>query len=277
MSRVKLYVLDFGEMMMDKNLMVGNSVLATRENPNRPAEYITFPVPGFLIETPGGYILCDTGCNPGAMGPNGRWPQEFQVRSPFLGGADCSAVNRLKELGLAPDDVKTVVLTHMHNDHAGGVEFFPHARFLVNRNEFDACIRCYATHDYMSSYIWADTDQWIRHRMNWDFISEKDGDIRLAPGVTLLNFGPGHARGMLGLYLELEKTGGVIITSDAVYCEENFGPPMLEPGVVFDTVGWRATTRRIHLLAEQTGSQVWFGHDMKQFKNLVKAPHGCYD
>lgn len=277
MGKIKLHVLDFGKMQMDRNLMVGNAVLATSEQPARPAEYITFPVPGFLIETPQGYILCDTGCNPGAMGPGGRWPQEFQMRLPYLGGAECSVVSRLKELGVSPGDVRTVVLTHMHNDHAGGVEYFPHARFIVSEREFDACIRCYATHDTMSSYIWADTNMWIGREMDWGLISERDGDIRLAPGVTLLNFGSGHARGMLGLYLELERTGGIIITSDAVYCKENFGPPAREPGVVFDTVGWRATVRRIRLLAKQTCSQVWFGHDSEQFESLIKAPVGYYD
>src|SRR5690348_1402022 len=48
----------------------------------------------------------------------------------------------LGHLGFSPDDVDTLVLTHNHFDHAGGVEFFPNARVYFQERE-------------ISKYMWA--------------------------------------------------------------------------------------------------------------------------
>lgn len=38
--------------------------------------------------------------------------------------------------------------------------------------------------------------------------------MELAEGITLLNFGSGHAWGMLGLHIEMPESGGIILASD---------------------------------------------------------------
>ena len=81
---------------------------------------------------------------------------------------------------------------------------------------------------------------------------------------------------MLALKIDLKNTGTVILTSDAVYCGVNYHQ-MREPGVIFDTVGWRKSTKRLKHIAEQCDAQVWFGHDGEQFATLVKSPDGYYD
>jgi glyoxylase-like metal-dependent hydrolase (beta-lactamase superfamily II) len=273
---IKLYVLDAGRMKMDKNLMMNQTIAATRSDPNCPNEFIEFPVSAFLIETPNGFILYDTGCHPDAMGENGRWPHAFQERCPYVRDEEYSVPNRLKELGIAPKDIHTVILSHMHNDHAGGVEFFQSSRFIVHRDEFAAAMTAYATHDYMSSYIWKDIDTWIRTKLNWTFIEPFDGDVKLEKGLTILNFGAGHTPGVLGLMLELERTGAIIITSDAIYCKEAYDH-FKAPGCLYDLRGWIKTTNRIHYLANDSNAQVWYGHDMSQFKSLKKSKNGYYD
>ncbi len=273
---LKMYVLDLGRMRIDKNFFINHAVIANSEEPNKPNEYIEFPIQAFMFKGKEGYILYDTGVHPDSMGQNGRWPIEFQVRSPYIGNDECSILNRLKQLGLEPDDISWVILSHMHNDHAGCIEYFNKSNFLVNENEFNACMQAYATHDYLSSYIWKDTDVWTRKKRNWHFVEEKDGDIEVMPGLTVLNFGPGHAHGMLGLHVSLEKSGNIIITSDALYCRENFSKPFSEPGIVYDTVGWCNTAKRIRYLSTKLNAQVWFGHDMEQFKSLKKSTEGSY-
>lgn len=272
----KLHVFDLGSMRMDANLVAAMSKVATADNEHCPNELIEFPVPAFLIESDYGYVLYDTGCHPECMGPEGRWPLEFQNRVPFQGDETTTVLYKLKELGISTGDIKTVILSHMHNDHAGCVEYFPDAKFIVHKDEFQASIHAYATHSYMSSYIWKDTDHWIKRKLNWNFIEKDDGDYTMFPGLKILNLGPGHARGVLALKIDLENTGTVILTSDAVYCGINY-ENNIEPGVIFDTVGWRRSTRYLKKVAEESNAQVWFGHDRKQFNTLIKSPEGYYD
>lgn len=273
---MKLYVFDLGSLTSDRNLMVSMSHIAKIDNPNCANSLMEFPVPGFLIETDEGYILYDTGCHPECMGENGRWPEEFQKQVYFQGDETNWIVYQLEQLGVKPEEIKTVIISHMHNDHAGCIEYFPNAEFIVHRDEFDASIRCYATHRYMDSYIWKDTDVWIRQEHKWKFLETADGDYEVEPGVTILNLGAGHARGVLALMIELENTGTIILTSDAVYCSDNYEWERA-PGVIYDTIGWRRSLKRIKRLAKEKNAQVWLGHDRKQFDTLKLSPKFYYD
>ena len=68
----------------------------------------------------------------------------------------------------------------------------------------------------------------------------------------------------------------MILTSDAGYCSDNYNE-MRVPGVVLDSVGWAKSCRRIKKLARESRAQVWFGHDMAQFRTLKTAPQFYYD
>jgi glyoxylase-like metal-dependent hydrolase (beta-lactamase superfamily II) len=273
---MKMHVLDLGTLKADRNLLVLKSAFASRSNPAPPCDFHEFPVSAYLVEHARGRVLFDTGCHPEAMGSGGRWPPQFQDEVPFSGGAACCLPQRLQDLGLGPDDIDDVVLSHMHNDHAGCVEFFGRSRLLVHEDEFAACLRAYALGRKMDSYIWDDTHQWVGRSLNWRLVGRDEPDFELAEGVRLLNLGPGHSYGMLGLHVTLPETGHVLLVSDAVYTSDNYGPPERYPGVVYDTIGWQRTVTRIRRLAADLGAQVWFGHDAKQFATLIKAPAGVY-
>lgn len=269
---MQLYVLDLGREKMDRSLVVANWNLASLTDPTPQGEFAEFPIPAYFIDHPSGGILFDTGCHPQCMGPGGRWPEAFQMRYPYFGGPEHSVLNRLKEIGVAPDDVRTVVLSHLHNDHGGGLEFFPKAQFVVHEDELHACLTAYAAGDRMCGYIWDDTDRWIRLALDFDLVHRDDDDFELAEGITVLNFGAGHACGMLGLLVDLPETGRILIASDTIYNATNFGPPTRPAGVIHDRIGYLRTIERIRRLAVKTGASIWFGHDPMQFETLRKAP-----
>ncbi|MBL8585057.1 MAG: N-acyl homoserine lactonase family protein [Rhizobiaceae bacterium] len=269
---MRLYVLDLGRMHMDRSLIVAKWRLASSSDPTPPAQFVEFPVPGFYIDHPDGGILFDTGCHPDCMGPDGRWPHEFQEHFPYSGGAENSVVAQLARIDVAPEQVRTIVLSHLHNDHSGGLEFFPNARVVVHADELSACLLAYARGDRDGPYIWDDTDHWVKLGLDFQPVERAAPDFELQTGVRVLNFGPGHAAGMLGLHLSLRGSGDLIIASDTIYCAENYGPPARAAGVLVDSVGYLATVERIRKLAKQTGAQVWFGHDGAQFRQLRKAP-----
>ena len=49
-----------------------------------------------------------------------------------------------------------------------------------------------------------------------------------------LNWGSEYSHGMLGLHIRLPETGGIILTSDAIYYATNYGPPVRPQGVIYD-------------------------------------------
>lgn len=272
---LRLYVLDMGSMCVDLNVLLNGAVKATSLEPAKPNQFIQFPIPAFLLETECGYILYDTGCHPKCMGPDGCWPMAVQERAPFTGSEECNILYRLKELGLTPKDISTVILSHMHSDHAGGLEYFTSSKIIVHRDEFLHTLLDYATHNYLSGYIWNETNTWIKHKMQWELVDNDDDMLKVAPGVTILNFGSGHAHGLLGLMVELKNTGRVLLTSDACYFRDSYEGK--KPGDIYDSLGWQRTVKRIHRMADETNATVWFGHDEAQFRSLKKSTDGYYD
>ncbi len=277
MAKPKLYVLDTGRMRMDKGFMVAMHNPASVLNPNPPAEFIEFPVYAVLIDHPEGKILFDTGCNPEGMGDNGRWPQGVQQLFPLAMPEECYLINRLEQLRVRPEEIKYVVASHLHLDHAGCLEMFTNATIIVHETELANTMKSYAINKDMGAYVWADIDAWVKTGLNWSPIRAKDEEVPLVDGIKILNFGAGHAWGMLGLHVSLPGTGGIILASDAVYSAENYGPPIRIPGIINDSIGFVNTVERIKEYAARTNSQVWFGHDNAQFKSFIKSTEGFYE
>lgn len=91
-----------------------------------------------LVETDGGLVLVDTGLGsqdyivaPGIL-------QVFKLVTIVPLVPEESAVFQISKLGYQPEDVRHIVLTHMHFDHAGGLPDFPWAKVHVHRREYDA-------------------------------------------------------------------------------------------------------------------------------------------
>lgn len=269
-------VLDLGRLTLDQNLMVGNSSLATRSNPHAQHKLIDVPVSSYCIHHTDGHILFDVGCNPNPMGEQGRWAPLLQDLCPYSGGEECQLPNRLEQMGIGPNDIRYAVLSHLHNDHAGCVEYFKKSQLIVHKNEFAAALSAYGMRQDNTPYVRKDIERWTQTDLNWRLVEPDEGDLTLADGVEILNFGPGHADGMLGLRVELPETGNVILTSDAVYSAANFSDPIQMPGVVKDSAGAMRTVRRIRELETRHNAQVWFGHDLDQFATLRKSTEGCY-
>lgn len=273
----KLYVMDNGRMRMDKNWMIAMHNPATIYEPNKPAEFVEFPIYTVLIDHPEAKILFDTACNPNSMGPQGRWGEMTQQMFPWTASEECYLHNRLEQLKVRPEDIDYVVASHLHLDHAGCLEMFTNATIIVHEDEFNGTLQSYARNQKEGAYVWADIDAWIKNNLQWRTIKPREDNLELVPGIRVLNFGSGHAWGMLGLHVEMPETGGIILASDAIYTAESYGPPIKPPGIIYDSLGYASTVEKIRRLAKETNSQVWFGHDGEQFKRFRKSTEGYYE
>lgn len=116
-----------------------------------------------------------------------------------------------------------------------------------------------------------------KNQLRWRTIQPHEKEVELVKGIKILNFGPGHAYGMLGLHIELPGTGNLLLASDALYTAESLGPPVKPPGIIYDSVGYSSSAERIRKLAEQNNSTIWFGHDSNQFNSFIKSTEGYYE
>jgi glyoxylase-like metal-dependent hydrolase (beta-lactamase superfamily II) len=94
----------------------------------------------FLVETEQGLVLIDTGLGTAEYKKPSWFTQVFRVvtRMPF--DPREAAVTQLERLGYQAEDIKHIVLTHMHFDHISGITDFPHAKVHVFQDEYDAFI-----------------------------------------------------------------------------------------------------------------------------------------
>lgn len=106
------------------------------------SHFIVVPINSFLIEHPTqGLILVDTGIN---------WEQTHEHSKYYTGAAKLildedeyllkeeeQLPTQLNNLGFQCKDVKTIILTHLHEDHVGGLRYFPNAQVIISKAEWD--------------------------------------------------------------------------------------------------------------------------------------------
>jgi glyoxylase-like metal-dependent hydrolase (beta-lactamase superfamily II) len=110
----------------------------------------------------------------------------------------------LEQIGILPDDVRFIVLTHSHHDHCGNNHLFPNAEIYVRKEE-----------NYSGPNI-----------------VEVSEDIEIAPGVRLV-YTPGHTKGSMSVFVEGDRRYAV--AGDAIPLEDNFRR-MIPPGINYDEI-----------------------------------------
>lgn len=88
-----------------------------------------------LIETEQGLVLVDTGLGREEV-QRGFLSPILDTLSPPRYALHETAWEQIKALGLDPNDVRHIVLTHLDLDHAGGLSDFPQARVHLHRQEY---------------------------------------------------------------------------------------------------------------------------------------------
>ena len=121
------------------------------------------------------YVL-DTGFAPDVARRRGR-----QVIRPIEEG--------LKAIGVEPDQVEDVIVSHMHYDHAGNLGAFPNARFHLQDAEMAYCTGRCMCHGMMRGAFEADDVATMVHRVFEGRVQFHDGDAEFAPGITLHKLG----------------------------------------------------------------------------------------
>jgi glyoxylase-like metal-dependent hydrolase (beta-lactamase superfamily II) len=225
------------------------------------------PVSFYVIKHPKGNILFDTGNNDKTIAdPDGWWgplAKGFGLKMT----KDDAIPAQLAKIGLKPEDIKYVVVGHLHLDHGGNVSQFPNATLVVQNDELKAA--WWPDVGYSVYYIPGDFE--ATKKMN---IIRLEGDIDLfGDGSFRLIRAPGHTPGSQFAVVRLKNTGPVILTSDTVYLQEsldkNLIPPI--PGT-WSPKGMYEGYQRIRLIRDTEGAKLFIAHDSALFKATKHAP-----
>lgn len=229
-------------------------------------ESFDVPVPFFLIEHPEGYVLYDTGNAYEVIhNKNEHWGDVVAAYDPVM-TEDEWVVNAIQKVGVKPEDIKYVVLSHLHLDHAGGVGHFPNAKYVVQRKELHFA---YVPDFYMKgAYIRKDFDKDVE----WMILDgDKNPEFDLfRDGKIVIHFTPGHTPGHQSMLLNLEKTGPMMLAADSCYTTENIEENVL-PGLVAEPIETVKTIERFRMMQQQ-GVKIITGHDPVAWESFKKAP-----
>lgn len=224
----------------------------------------TVPVSSYLVVHPQGRLLFDTGVHCQTLtDPIGRMGEARASRIRIRSQVGDDVVSQLARLGLQPDDITYVVNSHLHFDHCGGNEFFPHATILVQQPEMDAARRPGGVESYSPSVI--DFDHPLDYQLvNGEHDVFGDGKVILIPTY-------GHTPGHQSLLVRVSKDTQMVFTADACYTRENLDRDVL-PRVLWHAATMAQSLATLRRLRDHQGATLFYGHDPDQWHAIPRVP-----
>lgn len=228
---------------------------------------VEFPALAFLIRHPEeGAILFDTGYDPAFWQATRSFPERlYRLATPPQLGPGEALADQLAAIGVAPGDVRHLILSHFHADHIAGTHRFPRATIHAARAGWKAMcdggrvagvrrgmLPALVPPDLLSRVRWFEDAASIAlpadcapFREGRDLLG--DGSLRTVPL-------PGHCPGHWGLLLA-EEARLHFLVADAAWSSAairtDTPPPYLTAALLGDAASGRATLHDLHLLGRR--------------------------
>jgi glyoxylase-like metal-dependent hydrolase (beta-lactamase superfamily II) len=179
----------------------------------------------------------------------------------------------LRALGVAPENIEDVIITHMHYDHAGNLPLFPRARYHLQDREMDfATGRCMCHAMLRHGYEADDVVHMVRCVFD-ERVQFHDGPAEIAPGIEVHHIG-GHTKGLQSVRVRTRR-GMVVLASDASHFYAHMEQGRAFPIVynVHDMLEGHETLRRL----ATSRSHIIPGHDPLVMERYPVARSGMED
>lgn len=126
----------------------------------------------------------------------------------------------VQALGIHPDEVDDLILTHLHYDHAGGLNCFPQAPIHIQETEVSYATGKYMTHKSLNHFFEIDDVTSLIHNVYAGRVRFHDGVGNLSTGLSVHRIG-GHTDGLQAVRVHTQR-GWVVLASDALHYYRNF-------------------------------------------------------
>ncbi|MEN2738400.1 N-acyl homoserine lactonase family protein [Microbacterium sp. X-17] len=179
----------------------------------------------------------------------------------------------LARVGVSPEDVDHVVVSHMHYDHIGNIGAFPRATVSVMRDEYEFWTGPIGHKPLMESVVLPE-ERGIMERLR------ADGRVRLldrreevAPGITAIRVG-GHTPGQ-AIVQVVASTGTIVLASDAIHYYDELTHDW--PFRLFDGLGDSYRAFDVLRELEASGATLIAGHDPRVTELFTEIAPDCFD
>lgn len=251
---MKLYQVSSGLLELDKGWLTAMRDVGTR---------IQIPVAMYIIETPRGLVIYDTGMADEVSdgGCDAYWGAGLCAAFTPIQKRDEVIDRQLEKLGYKVEDVQYVIYSHFHLDHAGNIELFPNATHVVQKVELKTAWWPEAWQK--AAFVMKDYDE----TRDFKFM-ELVGDFDLfADGSIVVLDTKGHTQGHQSVMVRLPQTGTLLLAGDAVYTEENEAGAI--PGITWNTYESMRSIDRLKQIRDAEQGQLWYSHGADQYNSHV--------
>jgi N-acyl homoserine lactone hydrolase len=210
----------------------------------------------YLIKHGDTYMLWDTGLSEADLG--------LPLQGPGSTGESLtvSLRDQLASLGVTPQQIDIVGISHYHFDHTGQAKHFPQARLLLGEGD----VKVLRTPGSARAKPLA---HWIGGAGKLEEVTG-DKDIFGDQTVVMLDL-PGHTPGHHGLLVKLAKTGYVLLSGDVAHFRENYVGNGV-PSFNVDRASSLASLDRFREIAKNLRAAVVIQHEEHDVGKLPKFP-----
>ncbi len=136
-----------------------------------------------------------------------------------------SPVDQLARLGVRPEDVTDIVLTHAHYDHMGSIEQFPRAHLYIQKSELLRWIEAMALPErfgFLTAALDSDDIHAALEAADEHRLTLLDGDRNdVLPGIDVVLGADSHTFGSQYVVVDTAERGRVVVAGDCAYSYAN--------------------------------------------------------
>jgi N-acyl homoserine lactone hydrolase len=213
----------------------------------------------YLIKHGNDYMLWDSGLSAELKG-------QKVTDGPFTVGVEKTIVEQLAEIGVAPEKVTIVGLSHYHDDHTGQARHFPEAKLLMGKGDLEAFKAMPAVGGRLDR---ARLKPWLDDGAPSEGVGG-DKDVFGDGSVMMLNM-TGHTPGHHVLLVNLPKTGPVLLSGDQFHAQSSFDAGEV-PIFNTDRADTLASHDRFKRLARNLKATIVIQHEPADVKKLPVFP-----
>jgi glyoxylase-like metal-dependent hydrolase (beta-lactamase superfamily II) len=168
-----------------------------------------------------------------------------------------SPVELIRTIGVDPETLKDVILTHLDYDHSGNIDCFPNAMLHIQDAEMAYVTGRNMRHKHLRAAVMVDDVVAAVRAVHEGRVVFHNGDAEIAPGVTAHHVG-GHTAGLQVVRVHTQR-GWVVLASDASHYYRNIRHRRPHP-VVLNVADMLAGYERCEWLADGP-DHIIAGHD----------------